>query len=92
MPCSRTSTDDYRLFCGDLGNEIGDDGLARAFGKYSSLVKARVIRDKKTGKTRGYGFVSFKDPQDFLNAMREMNGMGCVCFWDAVQVYFGRLI
>jgi RNA recognition motif-containing protein len=71
--------DDYRLFCGDLGNEIGDEGLARAFAKYPTLLKARVIRDKRTGKTKGFGFVSFKDPQDFLNAMREMNGLETPC-------------
>ncbi|CAF0779523.1 unnamed protein product [Didymodactylos carnosus] len=67
-------TDDFRLFCGDLGNEVNDDVLARAFSKYPSFQKAKVIRDKRTGKTRGYGFVSFKDSHDFIKAMREMNG------------------
>ncbi|XP_067831501.1 RNA-binding protein 42 [Heptranchias perlo] len=66
--------DDFRIFCGDLGNEVNDDILARAFGKYPSFLKAKVIRDKRTGKTKGYGFVSFKDPNDYVRAMREMNG------------------
>lgn len=66
--------DDFRLFCGDLGNEVNDDVLTRAFNKYSSFQKAKVIRDKRSGKTRGYGFVSFKDSQDYIRAMREMNG------------------
>lgn len=35
---------------------------------------ARVVRDRRTGKTRGYGFVSFTNPNDFLNALKEMNG------------------
>lgn len=35
---------------------------------------ARVVRDKRTGKTRGYGFVSFAQPRDFLNALKQMNG------------------
>jgi len=66
--------DDFRLFCGDLGNEVNDDALIRAFNKYPSFQKAKVVRDKRSGKTRGYGFVSFKDSQDYIRAMREMNG------------------
>ena len=34
----------------------------------------QVIRDKRSNKTKGYGFVSFKDPGDFANAMRDYNG------------------
>ncbi|XP_018427202.1 PREDICTED: RNA-binding protein 42 [Nanorana parkeri] len=66
--------DDFRIFCGDLGNEVNDDILTRAFSRYPSFLKAKVIRDKRTGKTKGYGFVSFKDPNDYVRAMREMNG------------------
>ncbi|KAI8850491.1 hypothetical protein BC829DRAFT_374327 [Chytridium lagenaria] len=65
---------DFRLFCGDLGNEVNDDMLFKAFVKYPSLQKVKVVRDKRTSKTKGYGFVSFKDPNDFVKAMREMNG------------------
>ena len=69
-----SSTDDFRIFCGDLGNEVTDEVLARAFSRYPSFVKSKVVRDKRTNKTKGYGFVSFKDPNDFVQAMREMNG------------------
>lgn len=48
--------------------------LVRVFGKYPSFQKAKVVRDKRTNKTKGFGFVSFKDPQDFIKAMKEMNG------------------
>uniref|UniRef100_A0A8C8VJ51 RNA-binding protein 42 n=1 Tax=Pelusios castaneus TaxID=367368 RepID=A0A8C8VJ51_9SAUR len=76
LPSSHSfpSPDDFRIFCGDLGNEVNDDILARAFSRYPSFLKAKVIRDKRTGKTKGYGFVSFKDPNDYVRAMREMNG------------------
>ena len=66
--------DDFRIFCGDLGNEVTDEVLARAFSRYPSFLKSKVVRDKRTNKTKGYGFVSFKDPNDFVQAMREMNG------------------
>ena len=75
--------DDFRLFCGDLGNEVNDESLSRAFQKYPSFQKAKVVRDKKNGKTKGYGFVSFKDADDFIKAMREMNGqLTRFCFGD----------
>jgi RNA recognition motif-containing protein len=66
--------DDYRLFVGDLGNEVNEDMLFKAFNKYSSLIKTHVVRDKRTGKTKGFGFLSFKDSDDYVKAMREMNG------------------
>ncbi|ORY53046.1 hypothetical protein BCR33DRAFT_711434 [Rhizoclosmatium globosum] len=65
---------DFRLFCGDLGNEVGDELLTRTFSKYPSFVKAKIVRDKKTTKSKGYGFVSFKDPNDFVAALKEMDG------------------
>eukprot|EP00038_Savillea_parva_P003850 m.130988 g.130988 ORF g.130988 m.130988 type:complete len:301 (+) comp11301_c0_seq3:97-999(+) len=65
---------DFRIFVGDLGNEVSDEGLARAFQHYPSIVKAKVVRDKRSGKGRGYGFVSFKDPTDYSRAMKEMHG------------------
>merc|ERR1712127_172563 len=66
--------DDFRLFCGDLGNEVNDESLTRAFQKYPSFLKAKVVRDKRTGKTKGFGFISFRSSDDFIKAMREMNG------------------
>lgn len=65
---------DFRIFCGDLGNDVSDDVLARAFNRFGSFVKAKVVRDKRTNKSRGYGFVSFKNPQEFARAIKEMNG------------------
>lgn len=66
--------DDFRLFVGDLGNDVTDEVLTRGFSKYPSFVKAKVVRDKRSNKSKGYGFVSFKDPQDYIRAMREMDG------------------
>jgi hypothetical protein len=65
---------DYRLFVGDLGNEVNDALLAKSFQQYRSLTKVHVVRDKKSAKSKGFGFLSFSDPDDFIKAMREMNG------------------
>jgi len=74
LTLSDWSEDDFRIFCGDLGNDVTDELLTRTFNKYPSFLKARVVRDKRTNKTKGYGFISFKDPADFTKAMKEMNG------------------
>lgn len=42
--------------------------------QYSSFNKAKVVRDKFTGKSKGFGFVSFQDPFDCAKCLREMNG------------------
>ncbi|KIY71483.1 RNA-binding domain-containing protein [Cylindrobasidium torrendii FP15055 ss-10] len=63
----------FRLFVGDLSNDVSDDVLANAFNVYTSFQKARVIRDKLSGKAK-YGFVAFADPEDFLKAWKEMDG------------------
>nr|XP_043631902.1 RNA-binding protein 42 [Erigeron canadensis] len=65
---------DFRIFCGDLGNEVNDDVLSKAFSRFPSFNMARVVRDKRTGKTKGYGFVSFANPTDLASALKEMNG------------------
>ena len=35
--------DDFRIFVGDLGNDVNDDTLARSFARYSSFLKARSL-------------------------------------------------
>ncbi|KAG0002370.1 hypothetical protein BGZ80_000842 [Entomortierella chlamydospora] len=65
---------DFRLFAGDLGNEVTDELLTKTFSKYPSFLKAKVVRDKRTQKTKGYGFISFAEPDDFARAWKEMNG------------------
>jgi RNA recognition motif-containing protein len=64
---------DYRIFVGNLGNEVTDEMLSSTFKIYKSFQRAKVVRDKRTMKTRGYGFVSFTDPMDMLSALREIN-------------------
>ena len=65
---------DYRLFVGNLGREVSDESLRNVFGKYASFQKAKVIKNVHTGKSKEYGFVSFSEPGDLINALHEMNG------------------
>ncbi|KAL1840636.1 hypothetical protein VTJ49DRAFT_244 [Mycothermus thermophilus] len=63
-----------RLFVGNLAGETTDESLLKAFSRWKSVQKAKVIRDKRTSKSKGFGFVSFSDPEDFFQAAKEMNG------------------
>jgi hypothetical protein len=64
----------FRIFVGNLAGETTDDSLLKAFSQYPSVQKARVIRDKRTTKSKGYGFVSFSDGDDYFRAARDMAG------------------
>ncbi|XP_060186145.1 uncharacterized protein LOC132615557 [Lycium barbarum] len=66
--------DNYRLMCANLGNEVTDDVLSKAFSRFPTFNMAKVVRDKRTGKTKGYGFVSFSNPLDQAAALEEMHG------------------
>lgn len=63
-----------RIFVGNLAGEVTDDSLLKAFSKYPSVSKARVIRDKKSTKSKSYGFVSFANTDDYFRAAKEMEG------------------
>lgn len=62
----------HRLFIGNLAGEVTDDSLLKAFSNYPSVQKARVIRDKRTTKSKGFGFVSFSDADEYFKAAKEM--------------------
>ncbi len=63
----------FRIYVGNLAGEVTDDSLAKAFAAYD-VNKARVIRDKRTTKSKGFGFVEFQDHELGFKAAREMVG------------------
>eukprot|EP01060_Flectonema_neradi_P037542 TRINITY_DN7590_c0_g1_i1.p1 TRINITY_DN7590_c0_g1~~TRINITY_DN7590_c0_g1_i1.p1 ORF type:complete len:222 (+),score=48.54 TRINITY_DN7590_c0_g1_i1:54-719(+) len=65
---------DFRLFVGNLGNDVNTEMLAKHFSPFGSFLKAKVIKQNKSSKVKGYGFVSFAKPEDALRARREMDG------------------
>ena len=65
---------DYRLFVGNLDKIITEAKLAEAFqSKYPSFAMCRIIYDKISGTSKGFGFVSLMDPKDLARAIREMD-------------------
>ncbi|KAK5204014.1 E3 ubiquitin-protein ligase pub1 [Exophiala xenobiotica] len=64
----------FHIFVGDLSNEVNDEVLLQAFSAFGSVSEARVMWDMKTGRTRGYGFVAFRERQDAEKALASMDG------------------
>ncbi|RZC62442.1 hypothetical protein C5167_024211 [Papaver somniferum] len=66
---------EYRCFIGGLSWSTSDRGLKSAFEKYGNLVEAKVVVDKFSGRSRGFGFVTFDDKKAMDEAIDAMNGM-----------------
>lgn len=64
----------FNIFVGDLSSEVNDEFLSKAFSVYGNMVEARVMWDMTTGRSRGYGFVSFSDRASAEQALNSMNG------------------
>lgn len=62
-----------KLFVGGLAWATNDEGLKSAFTQYGEVVEAKVITDRMTGRSRGFGFVTFTDPESAEKAT-ELNG------------------
>lgn len=68
------TTAHFHVFVGDLSPEVNDDVLAKAFAAFGTLSDARVMWDMTSGKSRGYGFLAFRDKTDAEQAIATMNG------------------
>ncbi|KAK3433404.1 hypothetical protein EUGRSUZ_D01310 [Eucalyptus grandis] len=69
-------TPDYTIFVGDLASDVTDYMLQEMFrGRYPSVRSAKVVMDRLTSRTKGYGFVKFGDESEQIRAMSEMNGV-----------------
>ncbi|MBX3271962.1 MAG: RNA-binding protein [Sandaracinaceae bacterium] len=63
-----------KLFVGSLSWGTDDHSLRAAFERFGEVTDAKVITDRETGRSRGFGFVTFADASAANQAAREMNG------------------
>ncbi|CAL0309075.1 unnamed protein product [Lupinus luteus] len=69
---------DYTIFVGDLAADVTDYLLTETFrSRFNSVKGAKVVIDRLTGRTKGYGFVRFADENEQTRAMTEMQGVLC---------------
>lgn len=62
------------IYAGNLSRELTEDELKDAFAAYGAVDSAKIITDKFTGISRGFGFVEMPDESEAQNAIGELNG------------------
>ena len=63
-----------KLFVGSLSWDTNDEGLRTAFSPHGEVTEAVVISDRDTGRSRGFGFVTFEDDEAADKAIAALNG------------------
>ncbi|MBK7583509.1 MAG: RNA-binding protein [Myxococcales bacterium] len=63
-----------RLYVGNLAFHTTEDVLQNVFAKIGSVTEAKLVIDRETGRSRGFGFVTMGSPDDAQRAISELNG------------------
>jgi RNA recognition motif-containing protein len=63
-----------KLYVGNLGYGIGDSDLEKLFSAYGSVRSAQVIKDRDTGRSKGFGFVEMDNGEAAQTAISALNG------------------
>ncbi|XWS62789.1 hypothetical protein CRYUN_Cryun06bG0040800 [Craigia yunnanensis] len=65
---------EFRCFVGGLAWATDDRALEEAFSAYGEIVESKIVNDRETGRSRGFGFVTFRDEKTMRDAIEGMNG------------------
>ena len=65
------------LYVGNLPWSINDDGLTQLFATHGKVARAKVVMDRETGRSRGFGFVTMGSPAEGTAAINALNGLDC---------------
>ena len=61
------------LYISNLSYNISDEDLRQLFADYGEITSAKVIMDRETGRSRGFGFVELSDDELAKKAIEELN-------------------
>lgn len=64
----------YKLFIGSLSWNTDDAALEAAFAEYGKVVSATVVKDRDSGRSKGFGFVEFENDEEGKAAEAALNG------------------
>lgn len=63
-----------KLYVGNLAYSVRDESLQEAFGQFGSVTSAKVMMDRETGRSKGFGFVEMATDEEAQAAINGMNG------------------
>ena len=63
-----------KVYVGNLSWGIGDNELKKAFAEFGEVTEARVIIDRMTRRSKGFGFVTFATDEEAQKAVSAMDG------------------
>ncbi|KAJ0979476.1 hypothetical protein J5N97_014950 [Dioscorea zingiberensis] len=63
-----------KLFVGGLSYDTNESVLKEAFTKYGEVLEAKVVCDRISGKSKGFGFIQFYSENEATTALQKMNG------------------
>ena len=63
-----------KLYVGNLAYSVRDDSLMQAFAQFGSVTSAKVMMDRDTGRSKGFGFVEMGSDAEAQAAINGMNG------------------
>ena len=64
----------YKLFVGGLPFATTDDELRELFAAHGTVSSATVVRDRESGRSKGFGFVEFENDEEGKAAEKALNG------------------
>ena len=62
------------IYCGNLAYATTDEALKAAFAAYGEVTSARVVSDRMTGRSKGFGFVEMPNVEEANAAIAALNG------------------
>ena len=63
-----------KLYVGNLAYSVRDESLQQAFGQFGTVTSAKVMMDRDTGRSKGFGFVEMGSDAEAQSAINGMNG------------------
>ena len=64
-----------KVFVGGLSWSTNEEGLVNNFSQFGNLEEVKVITDRETGRSRGFGFITFSEDDAASQAVSEMDGV-----------------